>query len=177
MAVSGNARFPLRTKLYVSARFVVMTPYLAPCVSCSKDHLSRGSCSIHCSKVLIDLPSLLLVPGGSKPSRSHSPTGSSSTAVVPVANCAATASTCALTAASLAAFLSLTCLCMHTLSLSHIKLYFHNWFCLQSFFEQIHQVLISKLREEISPQMAHAPTALQVMPWNLFLGAWVCQCP
>src|SRR5664279_456172 len=107
-----------------------MTPYLAPCVSCSKDHLSRGSCSIHCRKVLIDLPSLLLVPGGSNPGKSQSPTGSSSSADVPVANCAAIAYACALTAAARAAFLSRTCFCVHNSSLAHIRLYFHSWFCL-----------------------------------------------
>src|SRR4051812_25125167 len=133
MAVSGNARFPLRTKLYVSARFVVMTPYLAPFVSCNKDHLSRGSCSIHCSNVLIDLPSLLLVPGGSNPGRSQRPTGSSSSAAVPVANCAATAAACAATAAARAALLSRTCLCVHKSSLPRIVVYFHCWFCLHSF--------------------------------------------
>ena len=137
MAVSGNARFP---------------SYLAPCVSCSKDHLSRGSCSIHYSKVLIDLPSLLLVLGGSKPGRSHSPTASSSTAAVPVANCAATASTCALTAASLAAFLSLTCLCVHTLSLSRIKLYFYNWFCLQSFLNRFIRFLFPNCEKKLAPR-------------------------
>ncbi|XP_044453348.1 uncharacterized protein [Triticum aestivum] len=152
MAISGKARFPQRTKLYVSVRLVVMTPYLAPYVSCSKDHLSRGSCSIHWPKVLIVLPSLLLVPGGSNLGKSQSPTGSSSTAIVPVANYAATASTCALTTASRAAFWSLTCLCVHTLSLPCIKSYFHSWFCLQSFLNIFMRFLFLNYEKILAPR-------------------------
>src|SRR5664279_3108684 len=47
---------------------------------------------------------------------------------------------------------------------------------LAEFFEKIHKILISELREEIGPQMAHAPTALHVLPWRLFLRPRVCQC-
>jgi hypothetical protein len=69
MAISGKALVPLTTKLYVSARLIVMTRYLAPCVSCSKDHLSSGSCSIQSLISLICVPVFLLVLSGSNPSK------------------------------------------------------------------------------------------------------------
>src|SRR5664279_1292540 len=94
-AVSGKLLFPLSTKLYTSARFVVMMPYLAPCASCNKDHFTGGSFSIHCSKFLILGPFFLFVPGGSILDKSHSPTGSESS---PCAAATCAAATCTATA-------------------------------------------------------------------------------
>jgi Na+-transporting methylmalonyl-CoA/oxaloacetate decarboxylase gamma subunit len=35
--------------------------------------------------------------------------------------------------------------------------------------EQIHKVLTPELREEIGPHVTHAPDALHVLPWRLFI--------
>ena len=35
--------------------------------------------------------------------------------------------------------------------------------------EQIHKTLAPKLREEIGPQVAHAPPTLHILPWRLFI--------
>src|ERR1041385_4061956 len=118
IAVSGKLLLPLSTKLYISARLVVVMSYLAPCVSCNKDQLLGFSFSIHCSKFFICLPFFLFVPGGSMPGKSHKPIGSSS---ANIATCAATAAACATFSA---AFLSLTWFLVNSFSLSHNNLNF-----------------------------------------------------
>lgn len=103
-------------------------------------------------KGLIVLASLLLLPGGSNPGKSQSPTGSSSTSVDPVASYASNASTCALTAASLASLLSLTCLSVQTLRLLRISSYFHCWFCLHSLLNRFIRFLFLNYEKKFAPR-------------------------